>query len=235
MRDRAHVVAIDGPAGSGKSTTAQAVAERLGFTHLESGALYRAFTLAALDAGIPLDGQRIAALAESLPVRLAYAGGGFRPEVAGVDVSADVRRPDVTTHVSAVSALPEVRAIANALLRDAAAQHPRGVVADGRDIGTVVFPDAQLKVFLTASAESRARRRLLQDGRPTDAEAVADEARRLSARDRADSTRAVAPLRQAPDAVMLDTTGLTFSQQVDEIVALARKVFSYLDIAGLGT
>jgi cytidylate kinase len=226
MRARAHVVAIDGPAGSGKSTTAQAVAERLRFTHLESGALYRAFTLAALDGGVPLEGQRIAALAEALPVRLAYVGDGFRPEVAGVDVSAAVRRADVTARVSAVSALPEVRAIANAVLRDAAGQPPRGVVADGRDIGTVVFPDAELKVFLTASAESRARRRLLQDGRTADAEAVAAEARRLSARDRADSTRAVAPLRQARDAVLLDTTDLSFSQQVDEIVALARKVFS---------
>jgi CMP/dCMP kinase len=226
MPTHVNVVAIDGPAGSGKSTTAQAVADRLGFLHLESGALYRAFTLAALDAGIPLEGQRIAALARSLPVRLAYAGGGFRPEVAGVDVSAAVRRPDVTAHVSAVSALPEVRVIANALLREAAAQHPRGVVADGRDIGTVVFPDARLKVFLTASAASRALRRLLQDARPADEEAVAEEARRLMARDRADSTRAVAPLRQAADAVVLDTTDLTFDQQVDRIVVLARKTFS---------
>jgi cytidylate kinase len=225
MRARANVVAIDGPAGSGKSTTAQAVADRLGFTHLESGALYRAFTLAALDAAIPLEGQRVAALAASLPVRLTYAPPGFRPEVAGVDVSGAVRRADVTTHVSAVSALPEVRAIATRLLRDAAAQHPRGVVADGRDIGTVVFPDAQLKVFLTASPESRARRRLLQDGHAVGPEAIAEEARRLAGRDHADSTRAVAPLRQAPDAVLLDTTELSFAQQVDRIVDLARKAF----------
>jgi cytidylate kinase len=226
MRAHPNVIAIDGPAGSGKSTTAQAVADRLGFTHLESGALYRAFTLAALDAGIPLEGQRIAALAESLPVRLTYGAAGFRPEVAGVDVSSAVRRPDVTAHVSAVSALPEVRAIANRLLHSAAAQHPRGVVADGRDIGTVVFPEAQLKVFLTASPESRARRRLTQDGHPTSRAAIAEEARRLAARDHADSTRAVAPLRQAVDAVPLDTTGMTFDQQVDRIVELARKTFS---------
>ncbi len=226
-----NVVAIDGPAGSGKSTTAQAVAEQLGFAHLESGALYRAFTLAALDAAIPLEGQRIAALAESLPVRLTYAAAGFRPEAAGVDVSSAVRRPDVTAHVSAVSALPDVRAFANRLLHAAAAQHPRGVVADGRDIGTVVFPDAQLKVFLTASPESRARRRLLQDGHAPSREAVAEEARRLAARDHADSTRAVAPLRQAADAVLLDTTGMTFEQQVRHIVSLARKTFSSLDIA----
>lgn len=220
-----NVIAIDGPAGSGKSTTAQAVADQLGFTHLESGALYRAFTLAALDAGVPLEGQRIAALAESLPVRFTYDAAGFRPEVAGVDVSSAVRRPDVTAHVSAVSALPEVRAVANRLLHAAAAQHPRGVVADGRDIGTVVFPDAQLKVFLTASPESRARRRLLQDGYAPTREAVAEEARRLAGRDHADSTRAVAPLRQAADAVPLDTTSMTFQQQVDHIVALARKTF----------
>jgi cytidylate kinase len=225
MRAHANVVAIDGPAGSGKSTTAQAVAERLGFTHLESGALYRAFTLAALDAGIPLEGLRIAALAEALPVRLVYGPAGFRPEVAGVDVSVATRRADVTAHVSAVSALPEVRTVATRLLRDAAAQHPRGVVADGRDIGTVVFPEAQLKVFLTASPESRARRRLLQESRTTDPEAIADEARRLAARDHADSTRAVAPLRQAPDAVLLDTTGLSFDQQVNRIAQLAREAF----------
>jgi cytidylate kinase len=226
----ADVVAIDGPAGSGKSSTARAVASRLGFAHLDSGALYRAFTLAALDAELPLDGPRIAALAPERPIRLVLGPNGFFPEVAGADVSDAVRRQDVTGRVSAVSALPAVRDVANRLLREAAALHPRGVVADGRDIGTVVFPDARLKVFLTASPVERARRRLLQEGRDVTADSLATESARLEARDRADASRAVAPLRQAPDAVPLDTTGLTLEEQVEAIVALARKAFSHLDI-----
>jgi cytidylate kinase len=226
----ADVVAIDGPAGSGKSSTARAVAHRLRFAHLDSGALYRAFTLAALDADLPLDGPRIAALAPERPIRLVLGSDGFFPEVAGADVSDAVRRQDVTARVSAVSALPAVREVANRLLREAAALHPRGVVADGRDIGTVVFPDARLKVFLTASAEERARRRLLQEGRSVSPESLTVEAARLEARDLADASRAVAPLRQAADAVQLDTTGLTLDGQVEAIVALARKAFSRLDI-----
>jgi len=227
----ADVVAIDGPAGSGKSSTARAVADRLGFAHLDSGALYRAFTLGAIDAGLELDGERIAALGAELPIRLVLGAAGFSPETAGVDVSAAVRRTDVTARVSAVSALPPVRAVVTRLLREAASLHPRGVVADGRDIGTVVFPDARLKIFLTAAPEERARRRLLQEGRPVTAESVEAEATRLSARDAADAGRAVAPLRQAPDATALDTTGMGFEEQVEAIVHLARKVFSYLDIA----
>jgi len=227
----ADVVAIDGPAGSGKSSTARAVAGRLGFAHLDSGALYRAFTLAALDAGLGLDGGPIAALATSLPIRLVLGDGGFHPEIAGADVAGPVRRPDVTARVSAVSALPAVREVVTRLLREAAGLHPRGVVADGRDIGTVVFPDAGLKVFLTASPEERARRRLLQEDRPVTEETLGAETERLAARDRADASRAVAPLRQADDAAPLDTTGMGFDEQVDAIVELARKAFSHLDIA----
>jgi cytidylate kinase len=221
----ARVIAIDGPAGSGKSTTARAVAQRLGFAHLDSGALYRAFTLAALDAGIPTDGQRIAGLVRSLPVRLALSSAGFRPEVAGADVSDAVRRPDVTARVSAVAALPEVRAVANEILREAAELHPRGVVVDGRDIGTVVFPGAPLKIFLTASPGERAARRLRQEGRAGGADELDREAERLKARDRADAGRAVAPLRPASEAVALDTTTLSFEEQVEAIVEMARKVF----------
>lgn len=219
-----NVIAIDGPAGSGKSTTAGAVAERLGLAHLDSGALYRAMTLAAIDHEVPLDGQRIVSLARSLPIRLALIDQRFRPEIAGADVSEAVRRPDVTARVSEVSALPAVREEVNGLLRAAAADHPLGVVMDGRDIGTVVFPDANLKVFLTADSEARARRRLTQDGRPFDRAAVRAEALQLKHRDEADAGRAVAPLRAARDAVMLDTTELTFEQQVARIVDLARRV-----------
>jgi cytidylate kinase len=227
----ADVVAIDGPAASGKSTTAQAVADRLRFAHLDSGALYRAFTLVALDAGLPLVGTRIAALAAERPVRLVLADDGFHPEVAGVDVSNAVRRADVTARVSAVAALPEVRDAVNRLLREAAARHARGVVVDGRDIGTVVFPDARLKIYLSASAEERARRRLRQESHVVSPAALAAETARLTARDQADAGRAVAPLRPAADAVPLDTTGMTFEAQVEAIAVLARKAFPHLDIA----
>ena len=227
----ADVVAIDGPAASGKSSTARAVADGLGLAHLDSGALYRAFTLVALDAGLPLVGMRIAALAAERPVRLALTADGFHPEVAGVDVSEAVRREDVTAHVSAVAALPEVRDAVNRLLREAASRHPRGVVVDGRDIGTVVFPDARLKIFLTASAGERALRRLLQESQAISPAALAAETARLTSRDAADAGRAVAPLRAAQDAVGLDTTGMTFAAQVAAIVGLARKAFPHLDIA----
>ena len=220
------VLAIDGPAGSGKSTTAKAVASCLGLPHVESGALYRAVTLAALDAETKLEGQRLVALARSLPIRLDLTETGFRPEIAGADVSREIRAARVTACVSEVSAIAEVRDWVNEEVRAAVARHPRGAVLDGRDIGTVVFPDAVLKVFLTAGPEERARRRLLQDGRPSDLEGVRREVAELARRDRLDSTRAVAPLRQAADAVLVDTSDLTFDDQVARIVSLAQKHFS---------
>src|SRR5207247_6699435 len=160
------VIAIDGPAASGKSSTARAVARRLGWAHLDSGALYRAITLAGLDSlgekagegGTGGEGwrrQRIVGLADGLPVRLVLVGDVFRPEVAGVDVEKAIRSERVTRRVSEVAAIPEVRHWVNVQQRDAALLHHAGVVVDGRDIGTVVFPDAPLKVFLTASPEER--------------------------------------------------------------------------------
>ena len=222
----ATVIAIDGPAGSGKSTTARAVAQRLGLAHLDSGALYRAATLAALDAAAEITGTVVVALAKSLPVRLNLTASGFRPEIAGVDVSAEIRTDRVTERVSEVSALPELRVWVNQALRSAAATHPRGVVMDGRDIGTVVFPDAVIKVFLIADGQERARRRLLQMGRSTDPGSVRRTANDMAERDRKDSSRAVAPLIQAEGAVLLDTTDLAFEEQVDRVVAMGRKVFS---------
>jgi len=133
--------------------------------------------------------------------------------------------------VSAISALPAVRDWVNRELRAAAAAHPVGVVLDGRDIGTVVFPDAPLKVFLTATPEERAKRRLTQEGRTVDRESLDRASRQLQSRDSADSSRAVAPLRPAPDAVVLDTTSLSFAEQADQVVQHARKVFTQLDIA----
>lgn len=220
------VITLDGPAGVGKSTTAKAVAEALDFAHLDSGALYRAVTLGALDAGVPLSGEAIVGVVKSLPVKLVLVDEVFRPEAAGVDVSVAVRSDRVTQRVSAVAALPAVRAWVDDELRRAAALHPRGVVADGRDMGTVVFPDAPVKVFITASAEARARRRARQVGGGEAPEDLARLQQQLARRDEADSTRSVAPLVPAPDAVILDTTGLTFLQQVDEIVRQARNVFS---------
>jgi CMP/dCMP kinase len=229
----ARVIAIDGPAASGKSSTAALVAERLGWAHLDSGALYRALTLAALDrlaAGPPRSAaewpvQRILALAEELPVRLVLSGSAFRPEVAGVDVDEAIRSERVTANVSAVAALPAVRTWVNARQREAVHAHPDGVVVDGRDIGTVVFADAPLKVFLTATPEERARRRLWQRGQPLDETLVARESAELAARDHADATRAVAPLKAATDAVVLDSTRLSLAEQVDQVVALAQQRF----------
>ncbi len=222
------VVAIDGPAASGKSTTAHAVAERLELPHVESGALYRALTLAALDADVELTGQKLVALAKALPVRLDFTteGVGVRPEVAGADVSGAIRDQRVTGRVSEVSAIPEVRRWVNEEVRALVAQHPQGVVLDGRDIGTVLFPEAKVKFFLTASPEERARRRLLQEGREPDPAQIERVTRELVRRDEADATRPVAPLRAADDAVVLDTTGLTFEEQVDRIVETVRKTLS---------
>ena len=240
------VIAIDGPAASGKSSTAALVARRLGWAHLDSGALYRAITLAVLDnlgetlkdsltvagkgKGETWGAQQVVSLAEGLPVRLVLVDDVFRPEVAGVDVAQAIRSERVTQRVSEIAAIPEVRHWVNVQQREAVEGHPRGVVVDGRDIGTVVFPDAPLKVFLTASPEERARRRLAERrggagsggaAGAGDAE-LRQEAEVLEARDRADSTRAVAPLRAAADAVVLDTTRLSLEQQVQAVVALAR-------------
>jgi cytidylate kinase len=207
------------------------VAAELGFAHLDSGALYRAVTLAALEVPSGASPLQFLAAAQEARVRLVPVGSTFRPDAGGVDVSRAIRTAEVTARVSAVSALPAVRDWVNRELRSAAAAHPVGAVVDGRDIGTVVFPDAPLKVFLTAAPEERARRRLTQDGRVVSSESVDRASRELLTRDAADSSRAVAPLQAAPDAVLLDTTMLTFSQQVREIVERARKVFPQLDIA----
>lgn len=218
------VIAIDGPAGSGKSTTARAVANRLNLGHLDSGALYRAITLVALEDEVPLDGSLIVRAANQREIQLRDVSGNFHPVRDGVDVSEEVRSSRVTSHVSAVSALPAVRDWANSALRAAVARHSRGVVAEGRDIGTVVFPDAMLKVFLTASIGERAKRRARELGgeEPMDLQRMSDDLRR---RDEADSTRKVAPLVAAPDAVHLDTTDLTFEDQVAAVVAHAARLF----------
>ena len=221
------VIAIDGPAASGKSSTAGRVAARLGWAHLDSGALYRALTLVGLDHLGEEDWspQRLLALAEDLPVRLVLADETFRPEVAGVDVEQAIRSPRVTQRVSRLAAMPDVRVWVNQRQRRAVTEHPAGVVVDGRDIGTVVFPDAPLKIFLTAAPDERARRRLSQRGEAWDDARLSLESAALAARDDQDAKREVAPLRPATDAILMDTTQLTFNEQVDQIVALARTRF----------
>ncbi|MGH7591031.1 MAG: (d)CMP kinase [Gemmatimonadales bacterium] len=223
------VIAIDGPSASGKSSTAAAVARALGVPHLDSGALYRGLALVALESAIAaqttataLPPGEILAAAKRRQLELQLDQGSFRVRLDGVDAEPRIRTPEVTGAVSPVSAIPALRDWVDVQLRQAAAM-AGGVVVDGRDIGTVVFPDAGLKVFLTASPEMRARRRTAQSGRVVDEASVARESAALEIRDLADSTRAVAPLRQAADALPLDTTGLDFEQQVAWIVARARE------------
>jgi cytidylate kinase len=229
------VIAIDGPSASGKSSTARAVAEALGFAHLDSGSLYRGVTLVALrEAGrrgrgdaeplSVLDPETILRSAEDRGLMLQPDGAGFAAYLEGEPVDAEIRGPRVTAAVSAVSAVPVIREWINSRLR-AMVRAGRDVVVDGRDIGTVVFPDADLKVFLTASPAARAGRRINQRGQEADAARLEAEAAALAARDHADSSRVVAPLRPAEDAVLLDTTTMTFADQVTRIVALARPVF----------
>ncbi len=225
------VIAIDGPSASGKSSTARAVARALGFGHLDSGVLYRGVTLVALTererrggAGRTLPPHELLQAAEARGLMLQSDGEAFVIYLDGEPAEALVRTAPVTAEVSAVAAIPEVREWVNERLRQVV-RTGLSVVVDGRDIGSVVFPDAGLKIFLTASSETRARRRLAQRGEGDDPEQVRSESALLAARDQADSTREVAPLRQSEDAVPLDTTGLSFEGQVERIVALARQRF----------
>ena len=229
------VIAIDGPAASGKSTTARAVAEALGFAHLDSGSLYRGVTLVAIreaarrerageDPLTVVGPEAILRAAEDRGLMLQPDGAGFAAYLEGEPVDQVIRGADVTARVSAVSAVPVIREWINSRLR-AMVRAGRDVVVDGRDIGTVVFPDAELKIFLTATPEARAGRRINQRGNPVDPTGLETEAAALAARDQADSTRAVAPLKAAPDAVPLDTTAMAFPEQVRFIVELARPIF----------
>lgn len=219
------IVTLDGPAGSGKSSTAKAAATRLGFRHLDSGALYRALTFGLLRSG--LAEKEWAALGEeefqSLNIDLETTEHGFQVLVAGQEVDSELRTPGVTEHVSAVASLPASR---NSLL---ALQRRTGVdgrlVADGRDMGTVVFPDAEVKVYLIADLEERARRRLKEVGECSpDNFKIARQAKALDTRDRSDTQRSISPLKKAEDAVELDTTGLEFEEQVQAVVDLVARL-----------
>ena len=220
MTERPLVVAIDGPAASGKSSTAQWVARELGFLHADSGALYRAATAARLRAGGPTESWSEASVLEAAArVSLAAGETTFVPLLDGAEADEELRGEAVTQHVSRVARMPRVREWVNERVRACAREHP--IVVDGRDIGTAVLPDATVKIFLVADPWERARRRLLQrlSRAPHDAE-IAEETDRLVHRDAQDALQTV----QAPDAILIDTTYLTQREQVERIVALARAV-----------
>lgn len=219
-------IALDGPSGAGKSTIARAVAKRYGFVYVDTGAIYRTVGLAVCRAGIgSKDAEKVAALLPQLEIEFSYNDAGEqRMYLNGEDVSTEIRRPEISIYASDVSAIPAVRAFLLDMQRAMARKH--NVVMDGRDIGTVVLPDAGLKIFITAEAETRARRRekeLLQKGMPCD---FAEVLRDIQYRDHNDATRADAPLRRAEDAVLLDTTELDFDESVEAVSQLIKERFS---------
>lgn len=215
-------VTIDGPAGAGKTSTARGVAEWLGYRYLDTGALYRALALAVLRAGVedPLGAEAVE-VCRRADVRPRWREGGMEVLLGGEDVSEAIRAPEVTELVSPLSANPEVRDLLTTIQRGAAG--PEGLVVEGRDIGTVVFPEAPVKIYLVADIEERARRRareLEASGVPVDLEELR---RSIAERDRRDSTRAVAPLKRPEDAVDVDTTGTTLEGQIERIVRIVRE------------
>ena len=211
------LIAIDGPAGSGKSSAARAIADELGFINLNTGAAYRAVALVALQEDVSLDdGASLAGVSR----RVSLDAGGAR--VDGMPVPEDeLRTPEVSAAASAVSARPEVRAVLLDVQREAARRANRegGAVVEGRDIGTVVLPEAALKVYLSAAPEERARRRAHQTGREAELERIKEA---MSQRDRQDSERETSPLKPAPDAVILDTTSLSLEGVVSRVLELVR-------------
>ncbi len=214
--------AIDGPGGAGKSTVARAVAKKLGFLYVDTGALYRAIGLSVYRKGIdPKNRQEVAASLADTKVSLAYKDGVQAVFLHDEDVSSLIRTPEMSMYASAVSAIPEVRAFLFSLQRDIADSND--VIMDGRDIGTVILPDAETKIFLTASPETRAKRRLLElQAKGIDAK-LEDVLREMNERDKNDSGRDIAPAIPAEDAVHIDTSDLTFDEVVEAVIAEIEK------------
>ena len=213
------VIAIDGPAGTGKSSVSRGLARRLGARYLDTGSMYRIVTLAALRAGVDLADPQAIAAAAGAPLAVGHDPDVDRALLGEEDVTAAIRGDEVTRAVSAVSAVPQVRSRLVELQRELA-HGSDSVVVEGRDIGTVVLPDADLKIFLTASAQTRAGRRNDQNvaaGLPDDYDTVLADVLR---RDHLDSTRAVSPLRAAPDAVVVDTSDMTREEVIDRLCDL---------------
>ena len=216
-------VAIDGPSGAGKSTLARQAARELGFLYVDTGAIYRTVALSAVRAGIePSDAKRLIPTLNALDIRLGYGADGVQHMyLNGEDVSDAIREHAISQHASTVSAIPEVRAFLLELQRELA--RTNHVIMDGRDIGTVVLPDAQVKLFLTAAPEARAKRRCLelaQRGQDTPYETVLHD---IIKRDEQDTNRAIAPLRQAEDAVLVDTTHLDLEQSLQAILSAIKE------------
>lgn len=216
------VIAIDGPSGSGKSTVARLTGERLNYLYVDSGAMYRAVALCALEQGIaPGEPARIAACAAPLRINLEKSAAGARVLVNGREVTEAIRQPHVSQAASVVATIPAVRELLVAQQQRIGARG--GIVMEGRDIGTVVFPEAGLKVLLTASPEVRAERRYQQQREQGIKSSLEKTRQEIRDRDHRDSRRTVSPLVQAPDAVYLDSTALTAGEVVDVIVRLAKK------------
>lgn len=222
------VIAIDGPAASGKSTTARLVAEKLGYLHVDTGAMYRAITAKVLRSGIALnDTGKIQSLLQTTRVELRSSGTAVSVFLDGVDVMEQMRTPEVTRSVSAVSRLRQVREV---MVREQRRMGKEGgIVLEGRDIGTVVFPNADLKIFMVADIDARARRRQRELDSIESASGLDLLKKEIEERDRLDSTRDESPLRKADDAIVLDTSTQTISQQVDFVVGKAREIIAQLE------
>lgn len=212
-----YAIAIDGPSGAGKSSLARAAAARFGFIYVDTGAIYRTVGLAAYRRGVDRrDESAVAAILPELDISMHYsAAGEQRMFLNGEDVSAEIRSPEISICASDVAALPVVRTFLMELQRRMAREN--SVIMDGRDIGTVVLPDAELKVFLTASAEARAQRRLLELEHKGTAVSFAEVLRDIEYRDEQDSSRAAAPLKRAEDAVLLDTSSIDFDESLSAL------------------
>lgn len=216
------IIAIDGPAGSGKSTTAKLLAKKLGYLYIDTGAMYRAVTLYAIKNNLLDDEKKIIDLANQLNIQLKFENGQTKVSVNGKDVTEEIRSLEVNQNVSPVSKIEGVRKIL--VQKQKQMGKNGGVVMEGRDITTVVFPNADVKIYLTASIDERARRRALefaQKGQQVDIEQVKQN---ILERDRIDSSRDVSPLTKSPDAVEIDTSHLSIEQQVEQILEEAKKV-----------
>ena len=222
-RKRNISVAVDGPSGSGKSTLSRAAAKELSLVYVDTGAIYRTVGLAALERGVdPADGVAVSELLPGLSITMGYGEDGLQHMfLDGADVTEAIRHNEVSAAASKAAAIPAVRDFLLEMQRRAAAEHD--VIMDGRDIGTVVLPDADVKIFLTAAPEARARRRLLeleQRGETADYETILHDIR---ARDYQDEHRPIAPLKQAADALLLDTTDLDLGQSMNRLLALVKE------------
>ncbi len=212
-------IAIDGPAGAGKSSIAKEISSELGFIYVDTGALYRTVALFAEQNGIDSNSELIDSL-DDIDIDLSFIGGTQRISLDGEDVTDDIRTPEISMGASRVSAIPEVRDFLFDLQQRMAREH--NVIMDGRDIGTVVLPDADLKIFLTASAEERASRRYMEMQERSDCPTYEEIKADIIKRDYDDSHRAVAPLKQADDAVLIDTTDMGFHEVCEEILDLIK-------------